>query len=152
MHALGVLFFLIGVIVLIATIFALVPAATGGLEIRPGIWAVVDVVAYALSIVLMLSVGYGLTRLHRWARVAAIVICSVFLLRLLDGAIIFPYFLYLLLSAKGKRVFAADYGAIIAATPHIRYPKSTVIWTVLAVLAIFVASIPLKIAIHGAAR
>jgi hypothetical protein len=149
MQALGVLFSLIGVVVLLATLFALSTRSNAGLEIRPGIWGVVDLVAYTVGIVATLTVGYGLRRLRRWARIAAIVLCGIFSLRLPDGTLIFPYFLYLLFSAKGRRVFAPDYGAILAATPQIRYPRSTVVWTVLAVLIVIVASIAVRIAIRG---
>ena len=149
MQALGVVFSLIGVVVLLATIFALVTRSNAGLEIRPGKLGVVDLVAYTVGIVATLTVGYGIRRLRRWARIAAIVLCGIFSLRFPDGTLIFPYFLYLLFSAKGKRVFSPDYGAILAATPQIRYPRSTVVWTVVAVLVVVVASIALRIAIRG---
>jgi hypothetical protein len=44
------------------------------------------------------------------------------------GTIINAYILYLLLSAKGKYVFSADYRAVITATPHIRYKMSFIVW------------------------
>ena len=146
-HALGVLYYFIGAMTLATTVFTLATGSNAGLEVRPGYWGVIDVTVYVAGAIMALVVGHAVHRLRRWARVAAIVICSVGLLRLPVGTLIFPYFLYVLLSAKGKRVFAPDYGAIIAATPHLEYPRSVVVWTVLAVV---VAAVALRHAVRFA--
>jgi hypothetical protein len=151
LQALGILFSLIGVVVLIATIFALSTTGNRGLEIRPGIWGVVDVTAYTVGIVSTLTVGYSVGHLRRWTRIPAIVLCSIFVLRIGDGTLIFGYFLYVLLSAKGRRVFAADYPSILATTSQIKYPRSTVVWTVVAALIVEVALRALRVAVRGSA-
>jgi hypothetical protein len=133
-HALGVLYYVIGAIILAGMVFALGTGGTAGLEVRPGYWGAIDVTVYVAAVVVTFVVGHSLHRLRSWARVAAIVICSLGLLRIPVGTLVLPYFLYVLLSAKGKRVFAPDYGAILAATPHLSYPRLVVVWTVLGVV------------------
>ena len=148
MQALGLLHYLLGGAVLLGTIYALVTGSNSGLEIRPGFWGTIDLSVYSVSVIAMFAIGSGVRGLRRWARVAAIVVCSIGVLRL-PTTLICPYFLYLLLSAKGKRVFAPDYAAIIAATAHLRYPRMVVVWTVLAVLAVVAALYALRFAIRG---
>jgi hypothetical protein len=145
-RALGLLFCLLGAVVLLATIYALGTGSNAGLEVRSGIWGIIDVTAYTVGIVATFAVGCGLLRLRRWARVPAIILCSIGLLRIPIGTLLFPYFLYLLLSAKGRRVLAPDYAAIVVATPHINRPKTIFVWTVLAVLIVIVGFVALRLA------
>jgi len=90
----------------------------------------------ALSLVL----ARGIRQLKPWARTTSIVLSAIGLLGFPIGTLINGYILYLMLSAKGKRVFEPDYPEIIAATPHIKYRTSIVVWVVLAVLLIGVAA------------
>jgi hypothetical protein len=73
----------------------------------------------------------------------------VFVLRIPDGTLIFPYFLYVLLSAKSKRVFMPDYREIIAVTPQIGRPQSIVVWTVVSAVTAEVALQLLRVAVRG---
>jgi hypothetical protein len=138
-QALALLFYLIGGLTLIATVFALATRSNAGLEIRPAVWGIVDVLAYTAGIAATVAVGYGLRRLRSWVRVPAIVLGIIGSLSFPFGTLIFPYFLYVLLSAKGKRVLAPDYAAVVAATPSMRYPRSVVAWTLAAVLIAVIA-------------
>lgn len=149
MQALGLLYYVLGGTVLLGTIYALATGSDSGLEIRPGVWGTIDLSVYGGSVVTMFAVGSGVRGLRRWARVGAIIVCSIGLLRIPVGTLICPYFLYLLLSVKGRRLFAPDYAAIIEATPQLKYPRIVVVSTVLAVLAIVAALYALRFAIRG---
>jgi len=78
--------------------------------------------------------GLGLRKLQPWTRIAAIIFSCIGLLGIPFGTIINGYILYLMLAAKGKRIFQPDYPAIVAATPHIKYRTSIVIWIVVGLL------------------
>jgi hypothetical protein len=149
MQALGLLHYLLGGAVLLGTIYAVATGSNGGLEIRPGVWGAIDLSVYGVGTVAMFVIGTGLRSLRRWARIAAIVVCAIGLLRVPVGTVICPYLMYLLLSAKGKRVFAPDYAAIVEATPHLKPPRSVVVWTVLTALAVVAALYALRFAIRG---
>src|SRR5262245_48831376 len=59
-------------------------------------------------------VAWGLRRLRRWAGGASIVLSALTLFGFPIGTLLGGYFLYLLLSTKGRRIFAPDYLDIIA--------------------------------------
>jgi hypothetical protein len=54
------------------------------------------------------------------------------------GTLISVYFLYLLLSQKGAYVFSPEYAQVIAATPHIQYKTSIVVWIFLGLLLVVI--------------
>ena len=93
-------------------------------------------VLYAALGVLAIFVARGIRQLRSWARTAATVLSIIGLLGIPVGTIINGYFLYLLHSAKGKRIFAPDYAAIVAATPFVKYRTSIVVWIVLGLLVL----------------
>lgn len=68
----------------------------------------------------------------------AIAVACLGLLGIPIGTLISAYILYLLLSEKGKVVFSPEYKAIIAATPHIRYRTSIIVWIFLILLIVVV--------------
>lgn len=113
-----------GLVVLVATASASQDAAA---------LAVMGVVYIALSAFLFF-VGRGVRRLERWARTAAIIFACIGLLGFPLGTLINAYILYLMLSAKGKRIFEPDYAEIVAATPHIKYRTSLLVWILLAIV------------------
>lgn len=90
--------------------------------------------------ILLIATGRGVRRLQPWARTVAIVLSCIGLLGVPLGTLIHGYFLYLLLSAKGKRIFEPDYAAIFAATPHVKYRTSIVVWILLGILLLAVAA------------
>jgi len=78
--------------------------------------------------------GWSLRSLNATGKPVAIGIACLGLLGIPIGTLISAYILYLLLSEKGKIVFSPEYRAIIAATPHIRYRTSIVVWIFLILL------------------
>jgi len=85
------------------------------------------------------AVGLGLRKLLPWARIAGIVMGCLSLLGFPAGTLIGGYFLYLLLSAKGQYVFSPEYSRVIAATPHIKYQTSIIVWIFLGLLILVVS-------------
>jgi len=90
---------------------------------------------------LSIFVAHGLRKLQPWARIASLVFSGIGLLGFPLGTLINGYILYLLLAKKGQRVFQADYPAIVAATPHVKYRTSTVTWLVLAGVILVIAGV-----------
>lgn len=95
---------------------------------------------YLILGALSLVVARGVRQLKPWARKTCIVLSAIGLLGFPIGTLINGYILYLMLAAKGKRVFEPDYPAIIDATPHIKYRTSIVVWVLLALVLIAVAA------------
>jgi hypothetical protein len=108
-------------------------------------------IGYLVLGALSIAVGRGVRLLQPWARTTSIVLAAIGLLGFPIGTLINAYILYLLLSAKGKRIFEPDYRDIVAATPHVKYRTSIVVWIVLGVLVIAMAWIAAVIFIPFAA-
>lgn len=89
--------------------------------------------------VLQCWVGIGIRRLRPWARIPGVVFSVLGLLAFPLGTIFSAYFLYLLLSRKGRMVFSAEYAEIMAATPHLKYRTSIWVWVLLIAFLLFVA-------------
>ena len=85
-------------------------------------------------------IGSGLRALRSNVRIVAGVFAALGLLSFPVGTLINGYILYLLFSKKGDRVFAAEYPAIVDATPHIKYRTSAIVWILLAVVIIGIAA------------
>lgn len=99
-----------------SAVFAVVGALYGGLGLLQGFVAV------------------GLRRLRNWARIVAIVFSVIGLIAVPVGTLISAYFLYLLVSEKGRIVFSDEYQRVIEQTPHIVYKTSVVVWILLILL------------------
>ncbi len=84
-------------------------------------------------------VGYGLRKLRGWTRIAASILSAFGLIGFPIGTLISGYFLYLLLSEKGRVVFSEPYKQVIAQTPHIKYKTSIVVWIFLGLLVTLIA-------------
>jgi predicted nucleic acid-binding Zn ribbon protein len=95
-------------------------------------------VGMSLFGVLQFSTGLGLRRFRPWSRVVAALFSGLGLLGFPFGTIINGYILYLLLSARGKMVFSAEYQEIIEQTPEIKYRTSIIVWIVLAIVVLLV--------------
>jgi hypothetical protein len=81
-------------------------------------------------------VGSAVRKLRPWARIVAIVFAAIGLLGFPFGTLINVYILYLLLSEKGRRIFASDYADIVAATPDVKYKMSIVTRVALGLLLV----------------
>jgi len=143
-RSIGALYFISGAVLLVAGVGAVLSGGLG--ESAFGVPAAAVLIIYAAFGVLSIAVGRGIRALEPWARTTCIVLSFVGLIGIPIGTLVSGYILYLLLSAKGKRLFEPDYPAIIAATPHIKYRTSVVVWIfvgllVLLILAIVVAAI-----------
>lgn len=79
---------------------------------------------------LQLVTGLALRKLKIWSRGVATVYCVLGLLAIPVGTLINGFILYLFFCAKGKRVFAPDYQEVIAATPHLKYKTSLLVWII----------------------
>jgi DNA-directed RNA polymerase subunit RPC12/RpoP len=124
----GVLYYLGAAVVLFTAVFGLIEGARNA----PGSLPVM-VLLLVLGI-LQLWVGTGLRRLKSWARIPASILSGIGLLGFPVGTLINGYILYLLLCEKGKTVFSDEYKEVIAATPHIKYKTSILVWIVLLLL------------------
>lgn len=79
-------------------------------------------------------IGLGLRRLNPAVRIWAIILSAIGLLGFPIGTLINGYVLWLVSGRKAKYIFSSEYQDIIAATPHIKYKTSIVVWILLAVL------------------
>ena len=142
-RSIGILYYIGGSFALIGAIFLLI-AGAAGLEQPVGyVLGGVYFVLGALSIV----VGRGIRLLQPWARTTSVVLSVIGLLGFPIGTLINGYILYLLLAAKGKRIFEADYQAIRAATPQIKYRTSIGVWIALGLLMLLILGVVASIAI-----
>ncbi len=98
------------------------------------------VVVFVLGVAQFFT-GLGLRRFNPYARIVAIVLNAISLLNLPVGTLVSVYFLYLLLSKKGQMVFSPQYQQIIAATPHVKYRTSKVVWIVAGLFALLVIAL-----------
>lgn len=96
------------------------------------------------------AAGVGLRKLKPWARIVVTIVSVIGLIGFPAGTLISCYILYLLWSKKGRVVFTPDYLDVIAATPHIKYKTSLLVWIILGiVILLVVAAIALQL-IRGA--
>ena len=87
-------------------------------------------------------VGFGLRKLKRKVRYAAVGLAALGLIGFPVGTVISVYILYLLLSRKGEMVFSAQYADVVKATPHIKYRTSVIVWIVIvSFLALLLAAV-----------
>jgi hypothetical protein len=87
-----------------------------------------------------LFAGYGVRALRRWGRVVGCILSALGLLGFPVGTLVNGYILYLFLSKKGRTIFAPEYQEVIAATPHVKYRTSIVVWIFLALLIALVVA------------
>jgi hypothetical protein len=137
-RAVGLLYYIGGALLLIASIGLLAGGVTGPADTKTVllILGAVYLVFGAGSIV----IARGLRALKPWARVTGIVFSAIGLLGFPIGTLINAYVLWLLASQKGKRIFEDDYPGIVEATPHIKYRTPLILWILLGVLLLGVAA------------
>ena len=128
--AVGILYYLGGVLVTIA-------AAAGLLGAK-------DASIGATLLLLGLGVGqffagWGVRALRPWGRILGCILSAIGLIGFPIGTLINGYILYLFLSKKGRTIFSPEYQDVIAATPHVKYRTSIVVWIFLALLVALLA-------------
>jgi hypothetical protein len=107
--------------------------------------------AAALLLVLaavMFGAGWGVRSFTRWGRVVGLVLSGIGLIGFPIGTLINGYILYLFLSKKGRTIFSAGYQDVIAATPHVKYRTSIIVWILLALIGAL-AVIGIGVAVIG---
>lgn len=83
------------------------------------------------------GVGWGLRRLQGWAVIGASLLACVALLSVPFGTLFGLYVLYILHTAKGRRVMTPRYRAIVDATPHVVYYTNWAIIIAVSAVAFF---------------
>jgi hypothetical protein len=133
-RSIGILYYISGTLMTVGGI-ALVGGAMSSAVARESLLGFLGPFYLVLG-VFMLFVARGVRTLRPWARIATIVVASIGLLGFPVGTLINGYILYLMLAQKGKRIFEDDYKDIIAATPHVKYRTSMLVWIVVGLLVL----------------
>jgi hypothetical protein len=125
-------------------------AVVGLLEIGRGAWSdtaasVFIGMGWGLFGALQLWIGIGLRRLRPNVRVPACIISGIGMLGFPMGTLINGYFLYILRSAKGRRVLDGEYSAVMEATPDIRYRTPRIVWVLFAFVLLLFAFVLLLV-------
>ena len=125
--AVGILYYLGGIGVTIAALGAL----AGGRTNSAGIAIAVGLLAVGVG---QFFAGYGVRALRPWGRIIGCILSAIGLIGFPIGTLINGYILYLFLSKKGRTIFAPEYQDVIAATPHVKYKTSILVWIFLALI------------------
>ncbi len=89
---------------------------------------------------LWLYVGVSLRKLKPWTRIPAALLAVLGLFNIGLGTLISAYILWLVLSKKGRFILSPEYAAIVAATPHIKYRTSIIVWILLGLIVLGLAA------------
>jgi hypothetical protein len=129
--AVGILYYLGGVLVTLA-------AAGGLLGARD---ASIGLTLLLIGVgVGQFFAGWGVRALRKWGRTVGCILSAIGLIGFPIGTLINGYILYLFLSKKGRTIFSPEYQEVIAATPHIKYRTSIVVWILLALVVVLIAA------------
>lgn len=142
---LAALHFISGTVGLVAVVLAL-SQSLGSSEFT-------IVLCIAVLAILNIFIGRGLRRFKPWARWAGVVVAAVFVVLSMVtfpvGPIINGIILYLLACRKSARIFAPDYQAIIAATPHVRHRTPVGVWITLGIVILLAVIIGAALALNS---
>jgi len=130
--AVGFLYYLGAVGATIAGLAGLAAGRTGGTGMGVSLLLIGLGAGYAFA-------GWGLRGLRPWGRIVGIVLAGFGLLGFPVGTLINAYILYLFLSKKGRTIYSPEYQDVIAATPHVKYKTSILVWIFLALLVALIA-------------
>lgn len=137
LKSVGTLFYLGGALTLLGGVMMLVTlsqlATSDGAD-NSGGFILGIAIFYGVFGVALFVLARGYRKLKRWVRVPGTIVSCLGLLSFPIGTLINGYILYLLWSQKGKMVLSSEYQEIIAATPHIQYKTSPLVWVILALL------------------
>jgi hypothetical protein len=129
--AIGFLYYLGGVGLTIGGVGQIMLANTGA--VHPAM----ALLFLALGIAQFFA-GWGVRGLRSWGRVIGCVISGIGLLGFPVGTLVNGYILYLFLSKKGRTVFSPEYKDVIAATPHVKYRTSILVWIFLGIIVVLI--------------
>ncbi|MGQ0799669.1 MAG: hypothetical protein ACT4NL_06115 [Pseudomarimonas sp.] len=138
LKSVGSLYYFYGVFMLLA-----LSVAGKMLILERGLDATSVVISIVLTVLMVANfcVGYGFRRLRPWAGIPGAFLAIPTLLSIPVGTLIGAYVLYLIFCGKGRQVLAADYQAVIAATPHIKYQRTPGDWIALGILVLVIVGI-----------
>ena len=125
--AVGFLYYLGGIGVIAAAVASLF--STGSLPVGGAMAAALLLLGGA-----QLVAGWGVRALRPWGRIVGAILSALGLLSFPFGTLINGYILYLYFSKKGRTIFSPEYKDVIAATPHVKYRTSIIVWIFVAVL------------------
>ena len=135
--AVGILYYIGGALVIVGAL----PQTPGNVGEKTAIMALLVAVGVAV-----IFAGRGVRTLRPWGRTLGCIVSGLGLLGFPIGTLINAYILYLFLSKKGRTIFSPEYRAVIAATPHVKYRTSIIVWIFLAlVLAVIVIGIGVSV-------
>lgn len=138
----------VGSVYFIISVFMVFGAVTSAFAILrssdPGALPRVSGIVGAVGI-LGFVVAFGLRMLKPWARIVAIVLSGLAVVVSIFnmpsgfiGIVIHAYILSILASPKSSLVLSPYYQEIIAATPHIKYRTSKIVWILLGLLLLII--------------
>ena len=150
-RGIGSLFY-VGTIVLIlfiaSTVWSIFPLSNDGRPVTVQLFSFGMLGLVVLFAVIQGWVGHGLRTLNGSVRLWAVALSALGLINFPIGTVISIYFIYVLVSAKGRFVMTPEYAAIRAATPHIRYKTPIWLWIVLGFLVLSLLLLPVVILGH----
>ncbi len=132
----GTLMILGGLLSGIALLMVIPGPKPGTAWIAGSDWMIVAV--FGIMLVGQLGVGIGLRSLRPWSWIPAIIVSALSLINFPLGTLIGAYFLFLLISPKGRRILARDYREIVRQTPDIRYRTPLWLWILLLLIVLAV--------------
>ena len=136
--AVGVLYYLGGLLLTIGAFTGMAGAPNAG-------GALVIALVGALGLAQFFA-GWGVRAFRPWGRILGCILSGIGLLGFPIGTLINGYILYLFLSKKGRTIFSPEYQDVIAATPHVKYKTSIIVWIFLAlILALVVIGIGVSV-------
>jgi hypothetical protein len=134
--------YLLGCFLTMLTFIAVIVGAT--LSRSEGTFTLISFLPSAIALLCISALygaaGFGLRKLKPWARTVATIVSVIGLLGFPIGTLISGYILYLLWSKKGRVIFTSDYQDVIAATPHIKYKTSLLVWIILGIVILLVVA------------
>ncbi len=144
-RGLGLLYYLTAVLMLFGMVGVLAASTETGVDNAAGLF--VGGLLMAGFGVAWGLIGYGLRRLRSWARVPTAVLSIFGLFAFPLGTLLNAYFLYLVLSTKGRTVFSAEYAEARKLTPHVKY-RSIFAWIALLLIILLVLAVTLPVAME----
>jgi hypothetical protein len=136
----GVLYYLGGAVMALAAI-ALGSTTVG--TANSGFPAGVAVL-YAVLAAAWIGMGYGFRRMRPWVRIPGGILSAIGLLAIPIGTLVNAWVLWIMFSAKGQVILAPGYDAVVAATPHVKYPWTIgdkIATTILALIVLGIAAV-----------
>ena len=137
-RSVGILYYLGGALVTVGGLAGIVGGLSGAsgnvVGIIGGMVLIIGIGAIALL------AGWGVRALRPWGRNVGTVLSLIGLANFPTGTLINLYILYLFYSKKGRTIFGAGYRDVVAATPHIKYRTSIVVWIFFGLIVLLLAA------------